>query len=135
MLIKNKISTIINVLGLSLGIASSLILFVVIKFELSFDRFHSNYANIYRIANISHDPNGDSYDPGIYYPMALAVRDNMPDIGPVAMLKFVGNSTISITKNGEPELFKESGSTPACIELHCGNCIKWYTFGRVRFDA
>jgi len=33
------------------------------------------------------------------------------------------------------ELFKESGYTPTCIELYCGNCIKWYTFGWVRFDA
>lgn len=106
-LLKNRVSTMINILGLSLGIASSLILFVVIQFELGYDSFHKNYDSIYRVTHIQESPNGTSYGPGIYYPMSKVLREEMPDLKPVAMIKMESDRTVSIIKNGEPILFKE----------------------------
>jgi len=48
-LLRHKLYTTINVLGLSLGIASALILYVYIKNELSYDNYHSKADRIYRI--------------------------------------------------------------------------------------
>jgi len=44
-----KGNTIINTLGLVTGIASALVILTVIRYELSFDTFHSNSDRIYRI--------------------------------------------------------------------------------------
>lgn len=49
---RNKIYTLINLLGLSSGIAASLILFLYVQHELSFDQFHVNKDQIYRIISI-----------------------------------------------------------------------------------
>src|SRR5688572_29668302 len=48
-LIRNKSYSFLNVLGLSLGITCSILLFLVIKYELSFDKFHEKADRIYRI--------------------------------------------------------------------------------------
>lgn len=39
----------INVIGLTIGIVSSLLLYLYIDFERSYDNFHSNGTNIYRV--------------------------------------------------------------------------------------
>ena len=46
---KNKIYTIINVLGLALGLAIGMLIFLYVADELSFDKFHKSYQNIYRV--------------------------------------------------------------------------------------
>lgn len=40
-LLRNKVSTSINLLGLSLGISVCLLIFLLIDYELNFDNFHS----------------------------------------------------------------------------------------------
>lgn len=48
-LIRNKIYTLINVLGLALGLATSTLIFLYITDEMSYDKFHKDYENIYRV--------------------------------------------------------------------------------------
>jgi putative ABC transport system permease protein len=48
---KNKFFAFINVLGLSLGLCSCLVIFLSYQFELSFDNFHPNKERIYRITS------------------------------------------------------------------------------------
>jgi hypothetical protein len=46
---RNRTYTLINILGLSIGISSCLIIFLIVSNELSFDKFHSRYDRIYRV--------------------------------------------------------------------------------------
>ncbi len=46
---KHKIHALINVLGLTVGLASCLIIFLITHFELGYDHFHPNGERIYRI--------------------------------------------------------------------------------------
>jgi putative ABC transport system permease protein len=48
-LLKNKLHTGINLVGLSLGLGVSILVFFFIQFELSFDNFHSDSERIFRI--------------------------------------------------------------------------------------
>lgn len=48
-ILRNPSFTLINFLGLSIGIAGCLLIVQYLVFEKSYDRFHSNYENIYRI--------------------------------------------------------------------------------------
>src|ERR1700760_4185318 len=50
-LIKEKAYSIINVLGLTIGLASSILILLWVQNELSYDRFHKNAGQIYRIAS------------------------------------------------------------------------------------
>ncbi|PZX51343.1 ABC transporter permease [Algoriphagus chordae] len=49
-LLKNKVYTAINVLGLTLGFMCCMLIFLHVKDELSYDKFIPNHENIYRVA-------------------------------------------------------------------------------------
>lgn len=52
-LARNKVYSLINIAGLSLGLASAMLIMLYVKDEVSFDRFHKNVNNIYRIVSTS----------------------------------------------------------------------------------
>jgi putative ABC transport system permease protein len=50
-LARNKIYSLINIAGLTLGLACTMLIMLYVKDEVSFDRFHKNVNNIYRIVS------------------------------------------------------------------------------------
>ncbi len=50
---RNKIYSLINMLGLSLGLAAAILILLYVKDEVSYDRFHSQLPQIYRVFNTS----------------------------------------------------------------------------------
>src|SRR5664279_1341464 len=50
-LARNKVYSFINIAGLSLGLACTMLIMLYVKDEVSFDRFHKNIHNIYRIVS------------------------------------------------------------------------------------
>ena len=52
-LLRNKIYCFINIAGLSLGLVCAMLIMLYIKDEVSFDRFHKNVNNIYRVVSKS----------------------------------------------------------------------------------
>src|SRR5690349_17975136 len=50
-LARNKVYSFINITGLSLGLACAMLIMLYVKDEVSFDRFHKNVNNIYRIVS------------------------------------------------------------------------------------
>jgi putative ABC transport system permease protein len=48
---REKLYTSINIVGLSLGLASCLLLGLLLRSELTYDRHYPNYRNIYRVVN------------------------------------------------------------------------------------
>jgi putative ABC transport system permease protein len=58
-LLRNKVYSFINIAGLSLGLASVMLIILYVKDEVSYDRFHKNVSRIYRIDRTMTTPNGD----------------------------------------------------------------------------
>src|SRR5436190_6947394 len=61
---RSKFFSLINILGLSVGIACCMLIFLYSKDEISYDRFHEKKDNIYRItATVTHvDGSSDKID-------------------------------------------------------------------------
>jgi putative ABC transport system permease protein len=53
--------TIINIAGLTTGIAVCLLIFVIIRFETSFDAFHAKADRLYRVLTEYHHPGDLGY--------------------------------------------------------------------------
>lgn len=97
----------INVVGLSIGIAASLLLFLVIQFHTSFDSFHKKKDSIYRVGTVLHNSGEVSYSDGIAFPAAAALRLDFPQIKEVASV-FRNGGQITINEgNKQPEKFNE----------------------------
>src|SRR6201995_531674 len=50
-LLKEKAYSVINVLGLTIGLASSILILLWVQNELSYDKFHKNAGQVYRIVS------------------------------------------------------------------------------------
>jgi putative ABC transport system permease protein len=48
-LYRNRISSLVNILGLAIGMAAFVLIIQYVRFELNYDKFHENEENIYRI--------------------------------------------------------------------------------------
>jgi putative ABC transport system permease protein len=57
---RNKAFSLINISGLSVGLACCMLIFLYAKDEISYDRFHKRHAEIYRITNTNTAPDGTS---------------------------------------------------------------------------
>jgi putative ABC transport system permease protein len=64
-LMRNGLYSAINILGLSIGLACTMLIVLYVKDELSFDRFFTNSNRTYRILNQTMDPMGNVHRMGI----------------------------------------------------------------------
>jgi putative ABC transport system permease protein len=67
--------TLLNVTGLALGVASCLLIFLVVRYELGYDAFYSKADRIYRVNHHSID-----YNPRVSPVVAPAFRHDFPEL-------------------------------------------------------
>lgn len=102
---RDKAYSIINIAGLSVGITCSLLILLFIRFETSYDRYHPNADQIYRVIFASPTEfmgtNKQAFTPG---PLAQALMDEFPEVLQTARLEEAGSDaslsykTISFTE-------------------------------------
>ncbi len=78
--IRNRNYTLINVLGLSVGVTACIIIYLLIHYELSFDKFNRKYDRIYRIVQQSTSTSGVEYGSAIPYPLISTFRNDFTDV-------------------------------------------------------
>lgn len=112
-LLANKGTTLINIFGLVIGIASALVISSVIRFEQSFDSFHTKKDGIYRMTRVSGN-DGLEFRSGIPYPVPEALRNEIPGIELTA-LEYFGGATVDIVSSDGRTMnkFVEQGGVAA----------------------
>jgi len=105
-LTKRKVFTAINILGLAIGFGSSILIYLFISHHLSFDKFHANSDNIYRITTeerigqIHHTP---SAPPGF----AKVFREEFAFADKVAKIVRENSLIIDVAKENGNSKFKQ----------------------------
>lgn len=77
---RNKVYALLNVLGLALGIGCSIVIFKVVRYELSFDKHQENYDRIYRVVSEDIFPDRVDYGMGVPHPLAAALKQDFPEV-------------------------------------------------------
>ena len=113
---KQKAFTLIHIIGLTLGLTCCLLIYLFIQHELSFDHFHKNANRIYKVCSIDKNKTGLHYSGGTPYPMAPALRNDMPGLAQVARIHQQGEALAKLSDGkkfkldnviyAEPELAK-----------------------------
>ncbi len=75
---KYKTGSLVNIVGLSIGLAFCILIYLFIKDELSFDRFHEKADSIYTIVINDHFYNYSHRNGPV--PMAPVLKDHFPEI-------------------------------------------------------
>jgi len=71
---KNKWFTLINTIGLSIGICAALVIYLVAHFDLTFDKFEADSNRIYRVVTNFTFSGTPSYNPGVSDPLAMGAK-------------------------------------------------------------
>src|ERR1700754_2423281 len=82
----NKIYTAINLLGLTLGVGSCLLIFTVVRYEFSFDDFHPDKDRIFALNTYMQETKDHpvTATPYVLPPMADAMQGTIPGIEAIA---------------------------------------------------
>ncbi len=76
----NKVYTIINTLGLAIGIAASVLIVLFTRHELTYDQHHENADNIYLVYKERITPNGIQPTYDTWVPLAHQLQEEYPEI-------------------------------------------------------
>ncbi len=104
---RQKGYSLINVLGLAVGIACSMFIFLYVSYELSFDRYHKDYQRIFRVGLEMQDGAVSSKYAINVPPLAPKLRESFPEVEKAARLCFLDDGRRRV-KKGE-EIFYEEG--------------------------
>ncbi|HSZ34791.1 MAG TPA: ABC transporter permease, partial [Puia sp.] len=122
---RNKSYAFINTLGLTVGIASCLLLFMVIRFETSFDNFHPKKNSIYRVCTEFHNQDGVTYSAGVSFPVGPSIRIDFPQIKEVASMLNRGGQVTVNNGNSQANKFSEDNVYFAEPELFAMFHFEW----------
>jgi putative ABC transport system permease protein len=86
---RQKLFSIINIAGLAVGLTTFILIALYIQYEYSFDTFHKNYKNIYRVEQIAHLADREDYWTSTVYPLGEAMQKTFPEIENSAVLRGV----------------------------------------------
>jgi putative ABC transport system permease protein len=100
-LARNKLYTVINVLGLALGVCGCIVMWLVGSFEKSFDRFHPDGDRIYRVVG---SPKGFLQWSQAIPPLAESMRQQIPGLEGVATcFDDNENPQVRVPEAGKPD--------------------------------
>jgi putative ABC transport system permease protein len=89
-LFRNKLTSFINICGLALAMTCSLLIYIFVQDELSYDRYHKNADRVFRVTRSFHSPEGE---------VNLHLANVAPPIGPLLKNDFGEISVMARTIN------------------------------------
>ena len=99
-LIRHKGYTFINISGLAIGIAACLLIFLVVRYELSYDSFQKNYDRVYRVVTSGVRSDGNQiHNPGMPCPAYDALKADFPQLEKITPVAATTQSQVTVLGN------------------------------------
>ncbi|WP_207512756.1 ABC transporter permease [Longitalea luteola] len=92
---RNKVYSAINIVGLAIGMAACFFIFLYVRFEKSYDRFHKNADRLYRISMS-------------YYGSAKGLATTHPAVGPAMKADFP--EVVEFARLAKPTTFSQTST-------------------------
>ena len=118
-LIRNKLYTSICIFGLSISLAVTLIVVGHVNYELSFENFHKNKDQIFRVNGKYTSGDEYSYSAMVMTPLGQEINSQIPEVENTAIFRMLGELNLKI---GE-ESFKNVEDIDWAGFKHNGNTI------------
>lgn len=104
--IRNKVFSTINVLGLSIGISSALVIFLIVYYEFSFDKFERDGNRVYRVVLDAKFDGNIGHSAAVQAPLAAAVQNEVTGVEqtvPVFQFQGNGSAKVSVVRTGSAD--------------------------------
>jgi putative ABC transport system permease protein len=100
-IIRHKTSSVINVAGLAVGFAAFLLIFLVVRYEQSFDQFHVHKNQLFRVIRVARNSAHEAYRIGVPFPVPPSLRSNFPQLANAGAIVPDDFVQVIIKDNGE----------------------------------
>jgi len=105
---RNKSFTAINMLGLAVGISASLVIYLIVHYEFSFDTFEKDGDRIYRVVSVMHFPDEEFKNSGVPTPLPVATRNELTGIEEASHFIFWKSVKVAIPDgHAVPKIYKK----------------------------
>lgn len=104
-LLKNKLSTLINIGGLAIGLATGIIILLWVYDEFSFDTFHQNKASIYQVMSNQYKEGRWSTGSSTAGPLAAKLKLDFPEIKYATRQAYGGQQLLN---NSDKSIYQQS---------------------------
>jgi len=106
---RNKTFSLINIFGLASGISAALVIYLIVQYDFSFDKFHKDGDRIYRVVSNFSFSGENFYNSGVCYPMGNALRKEATGLELIVPFRTGDDDTkISIPdKSNQPVVYKK----------------------------
>ena len=104
-LLKHKFYSLLNVIGLSIGLACFMLITLFVKDELSYDSHFDGADQIYRVDFAATLNGSDHISAAVGAPTALALKTDYPEVEDAVRFRNSGNWFVK--RKGQTETFKE----------------------------
>jgi len=95
----NLVFSSINILGLTIGIACSLLLYLYIDYELSFDAFHANKSRIFRVITNAQIQDTRLHTAASMSPMGSALKNDYSEVEDFVRIRGGGETLVIVEEN------------------------------------
>jgi len=93
---RNKVFSFINIVGLAIGISASLVIFLLVQHDFSFDKFENDSDRLYRVVNEGENRGGKWHGGSLAEPMGAAVKKEVPGLEIVAPFRTLDETRVTI---------------------------------------
>ncbi|HEY0246036.1 MAG TPA: ABC transporter permease [Mucilaginibacter sp.] len=104
---RHKLFTLINIIGLSIGISAALVIYLIVHFDFTFDKFHKDDDRIYRVVSNFTSQGESNYNGGVAGPVPEVLKSKVTGVeftAPVFILSYI--NVFVNSKEGVPVRFK-----------------------------
>ena len=105
---RNRIFSLINVLGLSIGISASLVIFLIVQYHYSFDRFETRPNRMFRVVSDYAFQGEPGHTRGVPAPLGDAIRKDISGIDNIVVFRYYNPQKLEVKHEAsvKPEVFK-----------------------------
>lgn len=93
---KHKLFTLINIVGLSIGISAALVIYLIVHFDFTFDQFHKDSDRIYRVTTDFSNSGEVGHNSGVTMALWPALTTEATGIDQAAPFFLYGEMTVMI---------------------------------------
>lgn len=105
---RNKLFTLINILGLSIGISASLVIYLIADHEFSYDRFEPGRDRIYKVVMDARFPGALVHSGAVPAPLWRAIQREVTGVAltiPVFQYQDNSKAKVAVLRGGRPVVF------------------------------
>jgi len=98
---KHKLFTLINIIGLSIGISAAVVIYLIVHFDFTFDKFHKDGDHIYRVVTNYSFQGEAGNNSGVCGPLTIAMKTQVSGVETTAPFYTLYQPNILIQGKGD----------------------------------